>query len=119
LGLLIKILNIPLFRQGPINLYMGGAEETAILNEAAGHKVDVEALAQAHVNAVAGACLAMGIKYAGSANSGAQATLHEYAAYLLKAKNTAPDSSSGEASLQIDSVSQRQARSLPRICRSH
>jgi anaphase-promoting complex subunit 1 len=75
---------------------MGSAEQTAKLSEAAGHKVDVEALAQAHINALAGACLAMGIKHAGSANPSAQATLHDFATYLLQAKNAAPDSSSGK-----------------------
>ena len=77
-----------------------GPDAIARLN-GAGHAVDVEALAQAHINAVSGACLAMGVKYAGSANSGAQAVLHEYATYLLQAKNVAPDSTSGEIKLFV------------------
>jgi anaphase-promoting complex subunit 1 len=57
--------------------------------------VDREALAAAHVNGVAGACLAIGIRYAGSANADAQALLQECALGLLHAKEAAPDSSAG------------------------
>ena len=58
---------------------------------------DMEAVAQAHVNAVAGACLAVGIKYAGSANAAACGLLTHYCGYFLRAKHAAPDSSSGDA----------------------
>lgn len=75
---------------------MGTPEQTAALNEKAGHRVDLEALAQAHVNAITGACLALGIKYAGSASSGARTVLTDYLHYMLAAKKSAPDGSGGE-----------------------
>ena len=56
---------------------------------------DTEAIAQAHVNAVAGACLAVGIKYAGSANAAACGLLTHYCGYFQRAKHAAPDSYSG------------------------
>ena len=62
--------------------------------DAAGDE-DAEALAQAHVNAVAGACLALGIKFAGSANAAACGLLTHYCGYFQAAKARAPDASSG------------------------
>ena len=85
--------------QGPVSEYMGTPEQAAALKEQAGHEVDLEALAQAHVNAVTGACLALGIKYAGSANPAARTVLTEKLHYMLAAKNAALDSSGGENTL--------------------
>lgn len=82
--------------QGPVSEYMGTPEEAAALKEQAGHDVDLEALAQAHVSAVTGACLALGIRYAGSANPAARIVLTEKLRDMLVAKNAAPDSSGGE-----------------------
>jgi hypothetical protein len=42
------------YAQGPVSEYMGTPEQVAALNAWAGHKVDLEALAQAHVCAIAG-----------------------------------------------------------------
>ncbi len=82
--------------QGPVSKYMGTPEEAAALKEQAGHEVDLEALAQAHVNALTGACLALGIKYAGSSSPAARLTLTSMVRYMLEAKNAAPDSSGGK-----------------------
>ena len=56
---------------------------------------DPEAIAQAHASAVTGACLAMGIRYAGSACPEARGTLLHYVNAFLKAKMAAPDPFSG------------------------
>jgi hypothetical protein len=53
--------------------------------------------AQAHCNAVAGALLAIGMRFAGSANRSAQQLLHQYCLYFLKAKGKAPDVAAGAA----------------------
>ncbi|KAL6003369.1 hypothetical protein ACLOJK_023592 [Asimina triloba] len=44
---------------------------------------DMEALIQAYVNIVAGACISLGLRYAGSRNSDAQELLYNYAIYFL------------------------------------
>uniref|UniRef100_A0A0D9WFG5 Anaphase-promoting complex subunit 1 n=1 Tax=Leersia perrieri TaxID=77586 RepID=A0A0D9WFG5_9ORYZ len=44
---------------------------------------DTEALCQAYVNIVTGACIALGLKYAGSRNSDAQELLYAYAVHFL------------------------------------
>ncbi len=62
---------------------------------------DVEAIAQAHINAVAGACLAIGLKYAGSRNPTAQEVLQHYTLYLLRAKTKAPDPTGGKRILLL------------------
>jgi hypothetical protein len=49
------------------------------------------------ITPIAGACLALGIKFAGSANSGARAVLTEYLHYMLTAKNDAPDGFGGQS----------------------
>lgn len=53
-------------------------------------------MAQAHVNAVAGACLAVGIRYAGSGNAQAKATLLELVTTYLSYKMRAPDPFAGQ-----------------------
>ena len=57
--------------------------------------MDNEAAAQAHINSLAGACLALSIKYAGTANAAARDLLHNYVLYFLSAKQAAPDPVSG------------------------
>jgi anaphase-promoting complex subunit 1 len=52
--------------------------------------VDGEALAAAHVNVRAGACLALGLRYAGTAHAGAAATLRRHAALFADLKRRAP-----------------------------
>ncbi|KAJ8438725.1 hypothetical protein Cgig2_013771 [Carnegiea gigantea] len=46
-------------------------------------EVDEEAVVQAYVNIVAGACISLGLKYAGSRNGNAQELLYNYAIYFL------------------------------------
>ncbi|XP_024523349.1 anaphase-promoting complex subunit 1 isoform X2 [Selaginella moellendorffii] len=46
--------------------------------------LDMEALTQAHVNILAGACLSIGLRYAGTANAEAQTLLQHYALYFMK-----------------------------------
>ncbi|GLI61805.1 hypothetical protein VaNZ11_004310 [Volvox africanus] len=55
------------------------------------HSSDVHAVALAHVSALSGLCLAMGLKYAGSANSRAYETLRWVALALLAAKRRLPE----------------------------
>ncbi|XP_047316183.1 anaphase-promoting complex subunit 1 [Impatiens glandulifera] len=45
--------------------------------------IDAESLVQAYVNIVAGACLSIGLKFAGTYNGDAQELLNEYAVYFL------------------------------------
>uniref|UniRef100_A0A803M3V4 Anaphase-promoting complex subunit 1 n=1 Tax=Chenopodium quinoa TaxID=63459 RepID=A0A803M3V4_CHEQI len=46
-------------------------------------EVDEEAIVQAYVNIVAGACISLGLKYAGSRNANAQELLYNYTVYFL------------------------------------
>ncbi len=55
--------------------------------------MDWEAVAQAHIHAVAGACLGMGIRYAGTGNAKAAGVLRAHTIAFLEAKRTAPDAS--------------------------
>lgn len=87
---------LTLFRhsQGPVDKFVGPDAEAAA-------DEDTEAIAQAHINALAGACLAIGIKYAGSANAAACGLLTHYCAYFQRAKHRAPDSMSGDALARV------------------
>ena len=60
-------------------------------------KYDAEALAQAHVHALTGACLAMGLRFAGTGDARAQVVLQSHAVSFLRAKSTAPDPATGAA----------------------
>ncbi|XP_030534487.1 anaphase-promoting complex subunit 1 isoform X4 [Rhodamnia argentea] len=46
-------------------------------------ETDVEALVQAYINIVAGACISLGLKFAGTMDGNAQELLYEYAVYFL------------------------------------
>ncbi|KAF8397264.1 hypothetical protein HHK36_016174 [Tetracentron sinense] len=46
-------------------------------------EMDAEALIQAYVNIVAGACISLGLRYAGTRNGNAQELLYDYAIYFL------------------------------------
>ncbi len=50
---------------------------------------------QAHCQVVAGACLAVGIRYAGSCNAPAQALLRKYLLYFVNAKQGVPEPGAG------------------------
>ncbi|KAM4104226.1 hypothetical protein ACJW30_06G141300 [Castanea mollissima] len=45
--------------------------------------IDAEAFVQAYVNIVAGACISLGLRFAGTKNGNAQELLYEYAVYFL------------------------------------
>lgn len=75
--------------------YLGRAQGNQ-KGPASGQRADLEAIGQAHISAVAGACLSIGIKFAGSANAAAEKVLRHYVLYFLKAKQQAPDSSAGK-----------------------
>ncbi|RID73006.1 hypothetical protein BRARA_B00180 [Brassica rapa] len=47
------------------------------------YEVDVEALVQAYVNIVAGACISLGLRFAGTRDGNARDLLNSYALYLL------------------------------------
>ncbi|KAG5408099.1 hypothetical protein IGI04_004418 [Brassica rapa subsp. trilocularis] len=47
------------------------------------YEVDVEALVQAYVNIVAGACISLGLRFAGTRDGNARDLLNNYALYLL------------------------------------
>ena len=83
--------------QGPVAKYMSGSQGSPPVKGSSGQRADVEALGQAHINAVAGACLSIGIKFAGSANAAAEQVLRHYVLYFLKAKLQDSDSSQGTA----------------------
>ena len=81
--------------QGPISKWNDPVDSSGS-EDAFEPPVDTEAAAQAHINALAGACLALGIKYAGTAHPDARGLLHNYVLYFLSAKQGAPDPVSGE-----------------------
>ncbi|GMH41655.1 hypothetical protein BSKO_09565 [Bryopsis sp. KO-2023] len=80
---------LPGFMSGDLDSYF------TIDGNGADKGADKEVIAQAHMNAVAGACLAMGLKYAGTADGSARATLHDFVLKFLKLKKEVPDSSAG------------------------
>jgi anaphase-promoting complex subunit 1 len=59
--------------------------------------VDTEALAQANVNILAGACFAIGVRFAGTGNEDARALLHKYVLQFVQQKRGAPAVSSGDS----------------------
>ena len=73
--------------QGPISRFSQPASSSPL--------EDTEAVAQAHIYAVSGACLAMGIRYAGTGSDSAREVLHSYVMYFFNAKLQAPDPSQG------------------------
>ena len=83
--------------QGPVSKYLSKAQGSA--KGTSGKKADLEAVGQAHISAVAGACLSIGIKFAGSADAAAEGVLRRYVLYFLKARQQAPDSASGDYKL--------------------
>lgn len=79
--------------QGPLQSVGWGSAATP--PNAAELPEDPEAVAQAHANTVTGACLSIGVRYAGTADPQAQATLTRYVEKFLRAKMDAPDPFSG------------------------
>lgn len=86
------LAQLPPLLKGPLHKFMAG--------EGAGvPQADYEALTQSHCCVLAGACLAVGIRFAGSANARAEALLRKYAAHFLTAKQRAPEPGTGQPSL--------------------
>ena len=83
------------FRQGPLEKLL--AKQTGRSRQS----VDWEAVAQAHIHAVAGACLGMAIRYAGTGNPEAGRVLRAHLMALLEAKRLAPDASGATCSRNI------------------
>ena len=75
---------LPPALQGPLSKFMAG--ETC-----GSSSTDWQALGQAHTAVVAGACLALGVRHAGSASAEAEGVLRHYLLYLLEAKRQAPE----------------------------
>jgi hypothetical protein len=81
-----------LLRQGPLQKLL--AKQTGRSRQS----VDWEAVAQAHIHAVAGACLGMAIRYAGTGNPEVGRVLRAHTMALLEAKRLAPDASGAACS---------------------
>ena len=81
--------------QGPLETLGWGAKSKSKHHNLDIHEEDPEAVMQAHINALTGALLAIGIKYAGTAHLGAQRILTEHVKTFTKAKIKAPDPHSG------------------------
>lgn len=82
---------------------------------------DYEALTQAHCCCLAGACLAVGIRFAGSANARAEALLSRYARHFLSAKQRAPEPGVGEQGRGAGGLAAREGqgdtcRLVARLC---
>jgi anaphase-promoting complex subunit 1 len=58
--------------------------EAAAEEEAAARSFDRQTIRQAHANIVAGACFAVGLKFAGSAHQGAAALLHRWVRHFAR-----------------------------------
>ena len=65
----------------------------------AGGAVDREAIAQAHVHALAGACMSVGLRYAGTADAIAAATLREMTLRFVRLKSQCKDGKDGLGAL--------------------
>ena len=65
----------------------------------AGGAVDREAIAQAHVHALAGACMSVGLRYAGTADATAAATLREMTLRFVRLKSQCKDGKDGLGAL--------------------
>ena len=68
-----------------------GSPSDSIADDVRNGQVDFESLAQAYVNTLTGACFAVGLKYAGTANQNAQELLQRYCLGFLKMKQKAPE----------------------------
>lgn len=88
-GQLPPLLNYPL----PTildNMLSAAAAAGAAGARAAGQNLDWGAVGLAHVHALSGACFAIGLRFAGTCNSAAEALLRQHLLQLLHAKRRAP-----------------------------
>ena len=68
-----------------------GSPARSISDDVRNGQVDFESLVQAYVNTLTGACFAVGLKYAGTADQNAQELLQRYCLKFLKMKQKAPE----------------------------
>lgn len=68
--------------------------------ESQSEQVDYETMNQAFYNIMAGACFALGLKFAGSANAEAFQTLHRYAKVLISLSGRSVAEWAGKATLE-------------------
>ncbi|KAL4443950.1 hypothetical protein ABPG75_011687 [Micractinium tetrahymenae] len=86
------LVQLPPLLKGPLPKFMAG--------EGGGVPgADYEALTQAHCAVLAGACLAVGIRFAGSCNARAEELLRKYCSYFMAAKQRAPEPGAGQPCL--------------------
>ena len=69
------------------------------MEDLSGRAVDREAIAQAHVHALAGACMSVGLRYAGTADATAAATLREMTLRFVRLKSQCKDGKVGLGAL--------------------
>lgn len=62
-------------------------------------KADLQAVVQAHCFCIAGACLALGIRYAGTQDKAAASSLRKFVLYFLQSKKEASEPGSSTPSL--------------------
>ena len=93
------LLRVSLEPPGDLEASMRATED---LGRRAGGAVDREAIAQAHVHALAGACMSLGLRYAGTADATAAATLREMTLRFVRLKSRCKDGSHGGLGALID-----------------
>ena len=93
------LLRVSLEPPGELEASMRATED---LGRRAGGAVDREAIAQAHVHALAGACMSLGLRYAGTADATAAATLREMTLRFVRLKSRCKDGPHGGLGALID-----------------
>lgn len=79
--------------QGPLKMLLSKRSAARVAS------MDWEAVTLAHINAVTGACLALGIRYAGSGNAAAAKLLRAHILTFLENKKLVPDATQGKRTL--------------------
>lgn len=72
-----------------------------LLKGRAPKRVDAESAAQAHIAILAGGCLVLGLRFAGSQDAGAAAVIQQQLRHFLRCKALVPDAAAGVAG-QVD-----------------
>ena len=101
------LLRVSLEPPGDLEASMRATED---VGGRAGGAVDREAIAQAHVHALAGACMSLGLRYAGTADATAAATLREMTLRFVRLKSRCKDGSHGRAGRADRSTDARDVR---------
>ena len=76
--------------QGPLKMLLSKRSAARVASK------DWEAVTLAHINGVTGACLALGIRYAGSGNAAAAELLRAHILTFLENKKLVPDATQGQ-----------------------